>query len=1404
MKSFFWKFVLCIVPVALAAWVSVDAVVKYANGDPGGFKLGVDLVGGTILVYEIDLRKSQETVPGQQQQQTFDPVKNINVLAEALKRRIDPNDLYNIVIRPAGGEGRVEIILPTGGIHRAEKAEAAWNALLKKMEERYGLSKLEVSRGRVLELADRIQILIAEKNWNDKLFKNKEAWERLLRKVYDAREYPDAWGELSVEDKKTGAIKPVNGLTDIPAGDLPQLQSFIISKLASLDAPTTEKAVEQWIKKKAWEELLVQVRKEWPNLNVFQSDLERIPVDNVEQLALFIQARGSAIGQSGLSILQRLISPSVLDNAEPPEELWKATDQDKKDAKSTDNENKKREEWRTKLEHGYIEKFIESNYGPSQASIQKTIGQEMKKTGQTHDLTVEEVQRIKDLVAKVGSLEFRILANSVDDKLGIKAAEETIKRVKENKPGELSDRAKKGLPPPPPMEGNNPDSKQKAVFTINLPRNQKSIVTYSWVELGPQERKALNLDNAARNDATRNGTWLEAQSKMDQTTILHDLNIGPARKPLLQGALFYVRKCEDRNLTDEERRTKAVEYFVLARDPEIDPKTGLPTPKIGGEYLVSAVSAPGSDLRPAVHFSFNTTGGNLFGEITRKNIPSDTGPEDTKVRRHLAIILDGLVSSAPTINSEIRTQGQISGNFTQKEVDNLVNILRAGQLPATLKPTPVSENTMAPTLGQDTINRGVVAILAAFAAVIVFMIIYYRFAGLVASMALLANLILTVGFMVSVQATFTLPGLAGIVLMLGMAVDANILIYERLREERERGATITLALRQGYERALPTILDTHLSSIFTAIVLYVVGNDQLKGFGVSLTVGLIISLFTSLYMTRVLFDFWQVKGWLTKLSMLRFFARPDIDFMGIRNVMFVATISLAVLGIGLFIGRLPNDLNIDFVGGTAYGAQLTKPVSVKELRDFVDEDNQKRWLEVKVEEEEGSEGLRYKLTYKNPNGALEKPYTVTLANAPLPNPPGADKEDYPQRLKSVVTQREAIMQKRAGQLPDASVEQIFVSFAAAEGNKKSGGDEGKSAHFTIRTSEKEPELVRAMLTRLLREKDGTPLMKSVYMKIDKISDREWKLSYFSDEKLTQPGYASPSFVKTLFNRELTRELKPYEKKDKAEREKADQVRYFEVSGEGKGTEEGRFPQMRLKFETKLDKEFVPLVERALEQARINFEASPAPDRLENFDSQLATETRFRAMWAIVASWGAILLYLWFRFGNWTFGMAAVVCLVHDLFITMGCIAAAHFVHGTWIGDLLMIDDFKIDLPAVAALLTLVGYSVNDTIVVFDRIREVRGKNPDLTPQMINDSVNQTLSRTVLASFTTWLVVVVLYIWGGPGVHLFAFVMVVGVIVGTYSSIYIASPLLLFLGEGHRSTAKTLEARTGIGAEGAPA
>jgi SecD/SecF fusion protein len=255
------------------------------------------------------------------------------------------------------------------------------------------------------------------------------------------------------------------------------------------------------------------------------------------------------------------------------------------------------------------------------------------------------------------------------------------------------------------------------------------------------------------------------------------------------------------------------------------------------------------------------------------------------------------------------------------------------------------------------------------------------------------------------------------------------------------------------------------------------------------------------------------------------------------------------------------------------------------------------------------------------------------------------------------------------------------------------------------------------------------------------------------------------------------------------------TRQWELLNEGE-QENQRYKEMKLVMAEPIDKK---VFQEALTNTWKEFQARPQAERLENFDSQLAAETQLRAMYAILASWGAILLYLWFRFGNWTFGMAAVLCLIHDLFFTLGIIAFSHYIH-IWMPGLanaLLLQDFKIDLAAVAALLTLVGYSVSDTIVVFDRIREVRGKNPELTPQTINDSVNQTLSRTLLTAFSVWLVVIVLYIWGGEGVHLFAFCMVVGVIVGTYSSIYIASPLLLIFGEGAKRSPARERQKAGV-------
>jgi SecD/SecF fusion protein len=955
-----------------------------------------------------------------------------------------------------------------------------------------------------------------------------------------------------------------------------------------------------------------------------------------------------------------------------------------------------------------------------------------QRNAKTRSLTSEEVERVKELIKQVGSLEFRILAGERDDAEAMDAAKKYLEEAKTNPQRKAEIEALSAVGKPPPFPDKTFPTKNDQLTGQNF--------KYSWVELSRNFRWEHGLNNSIANanelpadeQISRElgrPSKLSDDEKEEAAKLLRQRweQIAEGRKKgetftLRDGGLYYSRAVPSiREAADGE---KQFEYFILTRDPQ-------PGREVTGQYLIpSQTFAEGR----TVHFTFNTEGGDLFGELTKTNIG-----------RQLAIVLDGQVASAANIKSRITTQGIIEGQASKEDADRLVNVLRSGALPATLKPLPVSENTMGSTLGADTVKKGAYSVILAFVAILAFMLVYYRFSGLVACIALLANLLLTVAIMVLVNATFTLPGLAGLVLMLGMAVDANVLIYERLREERERGASIALAIRNGYDRAFPTIIDTHLSSIFTAIVLYAVGNDQLKGFGISLTLGLIISLLTSLVMTRLIFDICLGKGWIHELSMLdlkklpifRLFLGKDIDFMRIRYYWFTATILLTIFGITVFVVRGENSLNVDFIGGTAYGGLLKEPSDIEILRGKLSEENQNKVLKVadgSLKSLDEGKGLAYQFTYQG----SDKPSQVYLHDAA----PAKQVEE------------------RVAHLPDHSVEQIFVdSPDYSQGNK--------SRLFTVRTSERERDIVEVTINRLL----GDDLQRIV-LKNYKIEPGNKKviLEFSDPDGKSEKVYASPAQVMMLLQREFKNE------------DLESIGRQLGLSKYGNEEEKGRYKSMLLELPQEVPTE---KLNKILKATQDQFASRPQPERLENFDSQLAAETQARAFYAIIASWAAILLYLWFRFGSWTFGAAAVLCLIHDLFFTLGIIAFCHYIHelAPAFSLLLGLQDFKIDLPTVAALLTLVGYSVNDTIVVFDRIREVRGKNPVLTPKMINDGVNQTLSRTLLTAFSVWLVVFVLYFFGGEGVHLFAFVMVVGVIVGTYSSIYIASPLLLIFGEG---------------------
>ncbi|MCE9531712.1 MAG: protein translocase subunit SecD [Planctomycetes bacterium] len=968
---------------------------------------------------------------------------------------------------------------------------------------------------------------------------------------------------------------------------------------------------------------------------------------------------------------------------------------------------------------------------PTGSHRQNAEGKKNVSTGQ-----VEEIRR---LIEQVGSLEFRIVANQADDGPAFTRSEEDLPPLDLTKD---DDRARAEKLKALALGGDSPPNPVVRGDENWEVRGEKA--KYAWVELHQNARKEMHLLNRYENtqdetELKNRDLWAKlAEARKNQTVYRYT---PPSRDGSTLPVLLFSRECVNVNLPEKVRKEKKYEYFMLTRFSdrvEVD----------GNQVTITATA--GNDptsFKPQIEFSFNSVGARQFSKITSRNIPDQEG----KRVRQLAIILNGMLISDPSIQSVISDRGRITGEFEQNYVNEVVKLLRSGALPATLKQKPVSENTIGPTLGADTIKSGTRAVGLAFLAVLVFMVFYYRFAGVVASIALLANLLLTVGFMVAVNATFTLPGLAGLVLMLGMAVDANVLIYERLREERDRGANLQMAIRNAYDRAFPTIIDTHLSSIFTAIVLYAVGNDQLRGFGVSLTAGLIISLFTSLFMTRLLFDIFLKKNWITNLRMLRLLSKPNIDFMKIRKPMLTFTAVLTVLGLGLFLLRSERGLNVDFVGGTVYGGQLKNEVTIGKLRELMEDSRQSKLLAIEsVEKVVDQGGKDSRDVYLVKYVAEKEPRRIELAL-------GLEGKTSEEKL--------ANLKSRASHVPDSSVEQNFMSDSAGD----------KSKFFTVRTTEKEPELVQAEIDILFRDDSSKKSLlneTSLTYAPEQGESYTWILSFNDPDNMTAQ-YASEAFIRTLLEREF-----------RAAIDASNAVlEPFRLQGVGEA-KDGRYTQMKLSLSPEA-RNVIDLFkpEAVLAKVAQEYKQRPQPERLETFDPTLAGETRTRALVAILASWAAILLYLWFRFGNWTFGLAAVICLIHDLCFTLGVIAACHYVSDNFFGRALLLQDFKIDFAAVAALLTLVGYSVNDTIVVFDRIREVRGKNPLLTSQMINDSVNQTLSRTILASLTTWLVVIVLYIFGGDGVHLFAFVMVVGVVVGTYSSIYVASPLLLIFGEG---------------------
>ena len=839
---------------------------------------------------------------------------------------------------------------------------------------------------------------------------------------------------------------------------------------------------------------------------------------------------------------------------------------------------------------------------------------------------------------------------------------------------------------------------------------------------------------------------------------------------------------------------------------------------VEGKHLRNVSKGFDDTLRPAVNFAMGSRGAKLFRGLTTSNLP------EGGIESRLGIIMDNELISAPSIKSEISDRGQITGGFSDKYVEEMVNVLRAGRLPAVLKPEPITENRIDPLLGADTIKKGGFAIVSSLIAVLVFMAIYYRFAGLVACFALLLNLMLIVAIMILIRGAFTLPGLAGLVLTVGMSVDANVLIFERIREELRRGAALRMAIRNGFSRATTTIVDANITTLITAIVLYVIGTDQLKGFAVTLILGILMSMFTAIFCSRVIFDIAERRRWLKKMTMTQLLDEPKLDLIGKRKMAAILSLALVVVGLGAVAARRAGMFDIDFLGGTSVQAQLKRAMPYNEVWDRitgiaddvsltqVNTENNERDTVWKIDTSlENNDELQTKLaeTFQDGGESLFISHTVKYAepraigSAPT-NPPKSDQPDFTippaAALDNAGTSSEsgsigAVTDAEANPEPQTEETQTEEAVPGESAPVETPVETPPVETAPIETAPVETPVEVESTTTPVETLEPAGVGEEA---IDVPADGDGARTDLPSENVLaqlDSNVAAPaanpavsgSTTTLNFEQRVTRDTLVESLRKGAESTGVAEPSWGLTGPGGEADSAAGFRSWTVEANTSQDN-----LSKILSSMKENLESRPAWLSSSKIGGKVAGDTKNKALLAIVISLVCIVGYLWIRFQNVIFGLAAVVALVHDVLITLGVIALSAYLAKVF--GFLMIDEFKISLPVVAAFLTIIGYSLNDTIVVFDRIREVRGRSTDITEEMINTSINQTLSRTVLTSLTTLIVVLILYIFGGQGIHGFAFALLVGVIVGTYSSIFVASPALLWMSQMQKKSSDSKGSR----------
>ena len=589
-------------------------------------------------------------------------------------------------------------------------------------------------------------------------------------------------------------------------------------------------------------------------------------------------------------------------------------------------------------------------------------------------------------------------------------------------------------------------------------------------------------------------------------------------------------------------------------------------PPLDGDVITSArptTGITGSDVR--VTMSMNGEGAKTWARMTRENIG-----------RCLIVALDDHVRSYPRVQNEI-TGGntEITGDFSIEEADDLANILRSGKMPAPAR--IVSDTVVGPTLGREAINAGFLSFAFAFLLVLAFMVFYYnRQAGLITDLALFVNVFLIFGTLASLGAVLTLPGIAGIVLTIGMAIDANVLIYERIKEELLNGKGTKLAIADGYKKAYSAIIDSNVTTLLTGVVLYIFGTGPIKGFATTLVIGILTSLFTSIFITRLIYDYMLKKNpnaifTFSRKITANFLKNTKINFVGMRKYFYAASLFIIVAGIVSLFARGLNT-GIDFAGGRTFYVRFDEPVRTAEVA-----------------------------------GILNDVF-----------------EEFPQ----------------------------VVTF---------GSDNQVKITTTYRINE--PDVEDEVETTLY---EG---LKSILP--ESVGREEFLSNYMMSSETIGPS--------------------------------------------------------------------------------------------------IAADIKIKAIYAVVFALIIIFLYILMRFRNWQYGLGAVTALFHNTLIVIG-------IYSILWG--FMPFSMEIGQSFIAAILTIIGYSVNDTVVIFDRLREyIPLHRKKSLKESLNLAMNATLSRTVNTTFTTWLTVLIIFIFGGAVIRGFIFALVVGIAIGGYSSIFIASMIM---------------------------